>query len=71
MIYKRHKWGKKVTNRRLESSSVACVQCGCVRQYVGGIVTYFVSLGQIVYDRYAPPCDSKNKKYADEDSKVE
>lgn len=60
MIYKRHKWGAKASSKSLEDSSVACVRCGCVRQYVGGIATYYIAAGEQTHDRYAPPCNSDN-----------
>lgn len=53
----RHKWGSTTKLKSKESSSVGCVRCGCVRQYVGGKVTYF--LNDTVYDR-APKCDPVN-----------
>lgn len=53
----RHKWGSKTNKKSKDSSSVGCVKCGCVRQYVGGIVTYFIN--DMVYDRIAPKCDER------------
>lgn len=53
----RHKWGGNLKTKGKDNSSVGCIKCGCVRQYVGGIVTYFID--DTVYDRHAPPCDGK------------
>ncbi len=53
----RHKWGGKVGYGK-DNSSVGCVNCDCVRQYVGGKVTYF--LNDNVTDK-APPCPGEIK----------
>lgn len=50
----KHKWNSNPKTRAKESSSVQCVRCGMIRQYVCGIATYF--LNDNVYDRYAPKC---------------
>lgn len=41
-----------------DNSSVACVKCGSVRQYVGGKPTYFVN--DNVYPK-APNCTSEQE----------
>ncbi len=51
---KRHKYNVKSTSKHRDDSSVQCVKCGMIRQYVGGIPTYF--LDDTVYDRKAPEC---------------
>ena len=51
---KRHKWSVRTKSKAKDNSSVACVKCGCIRQYVGGIPTYFIN--DSVYDKYAPDC---------------
>lgn len=58
MKNKRHKWDAKTG-----SSSVGCVKCGCIRQFVGGIPTYFID--DNVYDRKAPECDERLLKNID------
>ncbi len=50
----RHKWDGKIKSKAIDSSSVQCVKCGMIRQYIGGIVTYF--LNDNMTDRYAPKC---------------
>ena len=62
ILSKRHKWcarhnGTKKTGNK-GGSVEACLKCGCVREYVGGVATYFID--DTVYDRYAPPCDNRN-----------
>jgi len=38
----KHKWNFKNNGEGgVESSSVACIKCGCVKQYIGGKPTYF------------------------------
>lgn len=34
-----------------------CLKCGCVKEYVKGIPTYFID--DRVYDRKAPKCDER------------
>lgn len=34
-----------------------CVKCGCVKEYVKGIPTYFID--DNVYDKKAPQCDER------------
>lgn len=50
----RHKYNVKTKLRGKDSSVVQCVNCGIIRQYVGGIPTYFIN--DNVYDKIAPPC---------------
>lgn len=52
----KHKWNGKARYSK-DSSSVSCVKCGCVRQYVGGFPTYFID--DTVYDKSAPKCDER------------
>lgn len=50
----RHKWNGKLVSKARDSSTVACLKCGVIRQYVGGFPTYFKN--DIVYDKISPPC---------------
>lgn len=58
----RHKWdgnseaSPKATSER-GGLAVGCIKCGCVKEYVSGIATYFID--DTVYDRYAPKCDNR------------
>lgn len=52
----RHKWSSKITSKAKDSSSTQCLKCGYVRQFVGGIATYFRD--DNVFVRYAPKCDN-------------
>lgn len=52
----KHKWSGKAGFCK-DSSSVSCIKCGCVRQYVGGYPTYFIN--DTVYDKKAPVCDER------------
>lgn len=54
---KRHKWSPKATSHAKDNSSTTCVNCGMIRQWVGGFPTYFIN--DTVYDKIAPPCKSK------------
>jgi len=38
----RHKWANKTISKSRDNSSVACVKCGCIKQYIGGEPTYFI-----------------------------
>jgi len=55
----RHSWSPKAKSRSKENSSTACVKCGMIRQYVGGIATYFIN--DTVYDKIAPECKPKSE----------
>jgi uncharacterized protein CbrC (UPF0167 family) len=50
----RHKYHAKCKSKAKDSSSVQCVKCGMIRQYVGGFPTYF--LNDNVYHKIAPKC---------------
>lgn len=54
-----HKWGGK-EGKRADSNhggrAVACVKCGCVKEYVKGLVTYFID--DTVYP-VARKCDER------------
>ena len=51
----RHKWnGKNNGTGGIDGLSVSCNACGCVKQWVKGIPTYFIN--DTVCDRYAPEC---------------
>lgn len=65
MKYRRHKWSVQSGNRTKDSSSSSCTQCGMVRQYVGGIVTYYDRRTEAVHDRYVPKCESTVKELAE------
>lgn len=54
----RHQWSGK-TGYGKDNSSVACLHCDCVRQFVGGKPTYF--LNDTVYDK-APECSGQKKE---------
>lgn len=57
----RHKWNgnserlPKATSNN-GGMAVACLKCGCVREYVHGLATYFID--NIVYIQ-APKCDER------------
>lgn len=56
----RHKWnGKAYGSSDGEKSglTVACEKCGCIKEFVRGVPTYFID--DNLYDRYAPPCDER------------
>lgn len=58
----KHKWSnnlKSAPKRTVNEGggAVACVKCGCVKEYVKGIPTYFID--DTVHDRYAPKCDER------------
>ena len=58
----RHKWNGNSEAHTKQTSNkggfaVACIKCGCVKEYVEGIPTYFID--DTVYDRYAPKCDNR------------
>lgn len=59
MARKNHKWNGTVNHKCVDGGTVACVLCGCVKQYVKGIVTYFIN--DTVYDRKAPKCTPNNQ----------
>jgi len=57
-----HRWNGNSKKAPLGTSNkgglaVACIYCGCVKEYVNGIPTYFID--DTVYDRYAPKCDRR------------
>ena len=53
----RHKYGSKPIDRSKDNSSAACVNCGLIRQFVGGIPTYFID--DTVFYPKAPKCDKR------------
>lgn len=63
----RHKWNGRGDLAPMGTSNrgglaVSCIKCGCVREYVKGIATFFID--DSVYDK-APKCDERlliNKK---------
>lgn len=66
----RHKWdrgfnGKKKVNSNRGGDSSWCVKCGCVKEYVKGVPTYFID--DTVHDGYAPECDERLVGVAEED----
>lgn len=48
----RHKWSGAFISKSVDGGTASCVRCGMVKQYVKGIVTYF--LNDTVYDRRVP-----------------
>lgn len=67
----KHKWNGAIGYGK-DNSSVACVKCGCVRQWVGGFPTYFIN--DSVYDKIAPACDQRlltKKQKIHEQSKLD
>lgn len=61
---KRHKWDQPVYGDNYYVNggrSAYCINCGCVKERIKGIITYFIN--DTVYDK-APPCDERllNKK---------
>jgi len=60
----RHKWNGNNSFNRIRNNSdgrssmaVACVKCGCVKEYIDGIPTYFID--DVLHDGKAPPCDER------------
>lgn len=57
----RHKWNAKSNGRKATGnkggSVEACLKCGCVREYVSGLITYF--LDDNIYHK-APECDERD-----------
>jgi len=57
----RHKWngpqGRVKATANKGGFTVACINCGCVREYVAGFPTYFID--DNVYDKKAPSCDRR------------
>lgn len=56
----KHKWnGKSIILKTSNHGGlvVACVKCGCVKEFVKGVPTYFIN--DTVYDRKAPKCDER------------
>lgn len=59
----RHKWhgqSKGSADHDKGGLLAQCVKCGCVKEFVCGIPTYFID--DTVYDRYTPSCDERNVK---------
>jgi hypothetical protein len=52
----RHKYGTQSKSKSKDNSSVGCIKCGMVRQYVSGLPTYFID--DNVFDK-APVCDGR------------
>lgn len=57
LVGTRHKWNGKASKFSIDGSVLCCIKCGCVKQWVKGIPTYFIN--DTVYDKYAPKCIQK------------
>ena len=56
----RHSWDGKCSgngNDYKGGYAITCNKCGCVKEFVNGIPTYFID--DIVFDRIAPRCDNR------------
>jgi hypothetical protein len=52
-----HKWSiPNLKSTKLDNSTVECVKCGLIRQYVKGLPTYYDKKRDIVTVIYAPIC---------------
>ncbi len=56
----RHKWNRKIKSKCVDGGTVFCVRCGCVKQFVKGVPTYYIPEIDIVHDRIAPKCKTLN-----------
>lgn len=59
---RRHKWNEPKGVHKGTSNkggfAVMCIKCGCVKEYVNGVPTYFIN--DNVYDKITPDCKPHN-----------
>ncbi len=66
MIYIKHKWNGPDSKVKATTNNgglmVACLRCGCIKEYVAGKVTYFAN-DNVYYT--SPSCDEIKKQQTD------